>query len=258
MYEDFEGCSDNSNLEGVSDAKSLCDRATISETESMYIEEVLPYKDSDLISARIDEMGGRVPPKAIDANREVAELIGPIINEINPIYLEAPADSLQIAEASEAMNEIEGLDYNVWKEISFDERVATLQTLESRMAGIAHRPECSLNIQNLGEGYYGYFNPETKDITVNSHYIRSDNFLDYQECLDTIIHEGRHAYQDYNVTTREVHPRGAEIENWRLNSDSDLGYLDAQTWGFELYEYQPMEADARAFADDVLNHYLNK
>lgn len=60
------------------------------------------------------------------------------------------------------------------------------------------------------------------------------------------------------MTTREVHPRGAEIENWRLNSDSDLGYLDAQTWGFELYEYQPMEADARAFAGDVLNHYLNK
>lgn len=256
MYEDIEGYSDTNNLEGASDRLNLDERNSISEMESIYIEEVMPYQDSELLAARIDELGGSTPPKAIDTNDSVAELIAPIRESINPIYLEAPADSIQITESVEAMESLEGLEFSTWKESSFEERVDTLQRLESCIADIAHRPECHLNIQDLGEGYYGYFDPNTKEITINSYYIYSDNFVDYKECLDTIVHEGRHAYQDYNISVREVHPRGTEVENWRLNTYSQLGYLDAQTWGFELYEYQPMESDARAFAGDVLNQYL--
>ncbi len=256
MFEDYEGYSDTQGLEGLSDSRGLEDRNYISDTEQSYIEEVLPYKDTELLAARIDEMGNCQPPKAIDSNKDVAELISPMKDDINPIYLEAPSDSVQITEAVDAMEHIDGLKFQDWKESSYDERVGALQALEDNVAEIAHRPACHLNVQDLGEGYYGHFNPSTKEITVNSLYINSDNYGDYKECLDTIVHEGRHAYQDYNMTEREVHPRGTEVENWRLNNDSQLGYLDAQTWGFELYEYQPMEADARAFAGDVLNQYL--
>lgn len=256
MFEDYEGCSDTQGLEGFSDSKSLDERNYISQTEQSYIEEVLPYNDTELLTSRIDEMGGCQPPKAIDSNKDVAELIEPMKEEINPIYLEAPSDSVQITETVEVMENLDGLDYGDWKELSFEDRIETLQNLENKVAEIVHRPSCQLNVQNLGEGYYGYFDPNTKEITVNSYYINSDKFEDYKETLDTIVHEGRHAYQDYNVTEREVHPRGTEVENWRLNNDSKLGYLDAQTWGFELYQYQPMEADARAFAGDILNQYL--
>ena len=94
MFEDYEGVSDSNGLEQVSDSKSIDERNFLSSTESNYIEEVLPYKDSDLLAARIDEMGASMPPKAIDSNKEVADLIEPMKDDINPLYLEAPADSV--------------------------------------------------------------------------------------------------------------------------------------------------------------------
>ena len=256
MFEDYEGVSDSNGLEQFFDSMSIDERDFLSSTESNYIEEVLPYKDSDLLAARIDEMGASMPPKAIDSNKEVADLIEPMKDDINPLYLEAPADSVQISESVEAMESIDGLSFDEWKDSTFDQKVSSLQELENSIAEIVHRPPCQINVENLGEGNFGYFDPNTKDITVNSMYIDSNGFNDYKETLDTIVHEGRHAYQDYNMTEREVHPRVSEVDNWRLNNDSQLGYLDAQRWGFELYQYQPMEADARAFAGDVLNQYL--
>ena len=52
MYEDYEGCSDTQGLEGFADSKSLNERNYISGTEQSYIEEVMPYKDSELLAAR--------------------------------------------------------------------------------------------------------------------------------------------------------------------------------------------------------------
>ena len=256
MFEDYEGISEYQGLNDVLDTRALNERNYISQNESSYIQEVLPYNDAELLASRIDEMGGSIPPKAIDSNKEVAELIEPVKDNISPEYLEAPSDNVQIAESVDAMNDIDGLQYSDWVSSGYEQKLGVLQELENSVARIAHRPSCRINVKELGDGNYGYFDPNTKEITVNSLYIKSDNFADYKETLDTIVHEGRHAYQDYNMNERQVHPRGTEVENWRLNSDSQLGYLDAQTWGLELYEYQPMEADARAFAGDVISQFL--
>ena len=64
-----------------------------------------------------------------------------------------------------------------------------------------------IQIESLGNGYFGYYSPKTETITINSDYIKSNDISDYREVLDTIFHEGRHAYQYYNLTEREVHPR---------------------------------------------------
>ena len=36
------------------------------------------------------------------------------------------------------------------------------------------------------------------------------------------------------------------------------GYQNAQLWGFKAYWMQPIEADARKFAEDVLTAYKKK
>lgn len=256
MFEDYEGISNARGLNGILDTRTIDERNFLTQNESSYIKEVLPYNNSELLVSRIDEMCSSIPPKAIDSNKEVAELIEPIKDNISPEYLEAPSDNVQITEYVNVMNNIDGLKYCDWVSSGYEQKIEILQELENSVARIAHRPSCRINVKDLGIGNYGNFDLNTKEITVNSHYIKSDNFVDYKETLDTIVHEGRHAYQDYNINERLVHPRGTEVENWRLNSDSQLGYLDAQTWGFELYEYQPLEADAKAFAGDVINQFL--
>lgn len=251
MLEDYE------NIERLSDAQQLEIHDKLTNAQQSYIEEVLPLKDDNLLAVRIDELGGKQPPKAIDSDKEIAEVIKPAIAEINPVYLEAPSDSVQIEQASEAMQNIEGLDYEEWKELSFEERVEVLQKLEYTLAQIEHRPGCALNVKNMPKGNYGYFSPNSYDITVNSRDIKSDSFKDYKECIDTIVHEGRHAYQHYNLTVREVHPREGELTNWKWNQ-FELGYRNARIHGFKAYWSQPMECDARAFAEDVLKTYLER
>lgn len=245
------------NLEDVTVSRDLSEesRDRLSDTGRKYIEEVIPLHNEQVLVDRIDEIGNNHPPKAIDSDKDIAEAIKPVVEEINPIYLEAPTDTVQIEQAVEAMEKIEGLSFDEWKELSLKERVAILQLVEDVVAEIAHRPSCDLNVKNMEKGSYGYFSPDRGDITMNSRYIRSNTYEDYKECIDTIVHEGRHAYQHYNLTQREVHPREGDITNWKAN-EFEYGYQSAQVYGFKAYWLQPQECDARAFAEDVLKKYL--
>ena len=39
-------------------------------------------------------------------------------------------------------------------------------------------------------------------------------------------------------------------------NEFDYGYQDVGHYGFRAYKLQPLEADARAFAEDVLNEFF--
>ena len=248
MLEDYEGLSGSPSLENH-------DR--LSDCQLSYIEEVLPFHNDNLLAERIDELNNCHPPKAIDSDRDVAMLIESVKEEINPLYLEAPQDGIQIEEISDMMTCIEGLEFSEWKELSYEERMEVLQKVEFKIAEIAHRPACHVSSKSLGDGHYGYYTPGTSSLVVNSDVISSNSFSDYKETLDTLVHEGRHAYQDYNLNEREVHPRSGDVSNWRLNEER-FGYQDAEHCGFKAYVLQPVEADANAFAEDVIKQYFNK
>lgn len=242
-------------LESNEFSEGLEKKVSVTEAEKAYISEVLETKDSTAIVARIDELSSFVPPKAIDSNKEIASLLESASEDISSIYLEAPQDSIQIKDISEEMKSIEGLDFDDWKESSFNERMSVLQKLEDQISVIAHRPSCELATMDLNNGHFGYYSNNSNLIVINNDIIESNTFNDYREALDTLVHEGRHAYQNYNLYEREVHPRDGDISNWKLNEFS-YGYQDAEHFGFKAYALQPLEADARAFAEDVLNEFL--
>ena len=111
-------------------------RSNLSSSQLEYISEILPLKDADLLIDRIDELNDMegFPPKAIDSDEGVAKLLESIQHDINPLYLEAPQDAVQIEEISETMSCMKELNYNEWKEISFDKRMEVLQELENNIA----------------------------------------------------------------------------------------------------------------------------
>ena len=232
-------------------------RAKFSPAELAYVDEIVPEHKVDLLIARIDELNQCEPPKAIDSDPKMADLIEPLIDEIDITYLEAPQDSLQIESIAGQMTDMEGLDFREWKELSLRGRMDVLEQVEERVADIAHRPACELEVKELGAGQLGYYSNGENKITLNESYVQSNSIADYREVLDTLIHEGRHAYQDYNLHVREVHPRQGDITNWKLN-EFGHGYQDVKHCGFQAYEMQPLESDARAFAEDVLQTYQNK
>lgn len=245
------------NIEGLGALREADCLETYTVRELEYIKELLSEAVPELLIERIDEISPYRPPKAIDANKDVAQMISPVIENIDPIYLEAPQDYVQIEEISEKMTELEGLKFPEWQNLNLEQRVNVLQQVEGEAARIAHRPECDIYVESLGDVHYGYFDPATKTITLNSDYVGSDILIDYKETLDTIIHEGRHAYQDYNLNQREVHPREGDLTNWKSN-EFEYGYQYVRTQGFAAYWLQPQEADARAFAEDVLKKFQEK
>jgi len=243
--------------EELSDTSGLKSTDSLSDNQLDYLNEVLPTRNYEALADRIDELTDAYPPKAIDANKDIAELIAPVREQIDSKFLESPNDAVQIEQISDAMCEIEDIRYEEWKELSFDQRVEALNELEHSIAEIEHRNPCPVYTEKLGEGHFGYYNDEDKCMVINSEYINSDSFKDHSEVLDTLIHEGRHAYQDYNLTEREVHLRQGEVENWRKN-EYEFGYRDTETYGLEDYRMQPLEADAFAFAKDVLKQFNEK
>ena len=149
------------------------------------------------------------------------------------------------------------LRYENWESLSPNERLNMLQDTECHIANIEHREPCPIVVKELPENEFGFYSPDTRTITINERYLNDSDFNSYKETLDTLIHEGRHAYQDYNLTEREVHPRSGEVNNWKWN-ENEIGYQNAEKFGFEAYAMQPVETDARAFAEDVLKAYFNK
>lgn len=238
------------NFEGLNSPDVLPDTMTegLTSYEADYIREAQNQPNTFLVD-RIDEFCDSVPPKAIDANRDIANLIEPVRDSISPEFLEAPSDSVQIENITAELNEVSELKEPQWSELSVNEKQDVLQNVENRIAELEHRPPCNVVVENLGkDGTYGYFSSADYSITLNTDYL-----YDNKETMDTLVHEGRHAYQEYNMNIREVHPRGGEVENWRANEN--YGYIDAGKFGFELYALQPLEADASAFANDVLKEW---
>jgi hypothetical protein len=70
-----------------------------------------------------------------------------------------------------------------------------------------------------------------------------------EEMVDTIVHEGRHAYQDFAVQHPAAVADQRVVAAWAKNR---INYLDAERYGQELYQSQPLEADAWSYAGAVL------
>ena len=178
--------------------------------------------------------------------------------ELEKQQLEAPQDHIQIEQISDVLTACEELKYENWVSLELSEKETVLNTLEERIAEIEHRPSCPIHLLPLAiENQWGGYNPETKDITINSLYAEQSDYYTYREVIDTLIHEGRHAYQDYNVNVAEIHPRHSEVASWAETMEGGKwGYWGdcSSLMGQRLYEQQSIEIDARNFADDVLNN----
>lgn len=220
------------------------------------------------ISKRLEELGIRRKDLIEDT---ISKIFSPKIIESYYDRIEtAPHDIEQIEQVSDVMSNMKELKIENWENLSLQERLNSLNKLEYRISEIECRPSCPVYLENMGAiyiedgqvyGRLGGFNPETKDISLNSEMIKSNNPIALRETLDTIIHEGRHAYQDYNVNECEVHPRHAEVISWAETMEGGKwGYCGdtSSLLGQRLYEQQSIEIDARNFAADVLSRYEDK
>ena len=221
---------------------------------------------SEKLQNSLENSGFEAPREQIEAiessaNEQFEQLLRP--NEYNEIVTDLEMTE-QIAEYIESVEE---LRYENWTKLSPAERMAVLNRVEQQLAKIEHRPSLRVDSEMMSPRTLGYQCAGLSKIALNSMYISMDEPEIHRAVIDTIIHEGRHAYQHYNVDVRCIHESMSEVEQWRQNFyNPQYGYYSYHGQKIEipfgdnknydaawrLYYYQPVETDARKFAGDVM------
>lgn len=187
--------------------------------------------------------------------------------------IEVITDKETTEKIATSLESIDKLNFENWTSLSLDERKEVLTYIENQIAIIEHRPPLIVDIELMSPDCMGYQDSSSNRIVINSYYLIQNTSLAHREIIDTIIHEGRHAYQHYNVDVHLIHESGAEVNSWRENFyDPQYGYYHStgqkiyipsdKGWqiypDFRLYYYQPVEIDARNFASDVTSKLEGK
>ena len=167
----------------------------------------------------------------------------------------APSMEVQAAEIRDVFFDMPELQFDNWKELSCGERVDALNRLEEKVADIAMRIPLEVKSETPDNNVMGFC--DGKSLTLSDRLLTSDSEASYAQVLNTFFHEGRHAYQDYNLAVERVEQNKELVESWRVNFEI-LGYDDGDRLIFKdlgFYEYysQPVEVDARVFAETVCN-----
>ena len=268
MLEDLER-----NMEGLRDLGDSEGTRELQSNEAEYLSELQMPSDKwnelsgaeqtehlNMIVARMEELN---LPDGMNRQDIMKDLFAPEIAEAY-LQIEAPQDFMQIEQVSDTLGTCEEVKMSNWGKLELSEKVEVLNDLEARIAAIEHRPPCPIRAIPMKDNEWGGYSPSNKDITINTKHLElsgSDKMI-YREILDTLVHEGRHAYQEYNVNECEIHPRHSEVESWReiIGSNPRWEYVGDTSGkhGLRLYEQQSIEIDARNFAADVLDKCWDK
>ncbi len=164
------------------------------------------------------------------------------MNDFEGLSVKETAPSVEGLTASdfEYLHATEGLLPGQWEGLSPQERLESLQTLEDKLAEIQGRPPVRVTASSI-PGANGKYDLETRTIMLDAESLNKSSPKARLELIDTIAHEGRHAYQHYATDHPGFHANEKEVEAWRENMKD---YSDGRRDGLLAYRLQPVEADA--------------
>ena len=164
----------------------------------------------------------------------------------------APNMEVQTEAIRNAFCEIPELSFKHWKELDIDEKTELLCEFERKIAQIEMRHPLTVIHEATPPGVEGYF--DGKKIVISDRTLGSSDIKAYREVLDTLFHEGRHAYQFHNVFVGRTERSDELLRAWEVNL-KELGYQPSnsyRTLGFQHYFCQTVELDARLFAESAV------
>lgn len=154
---------------------------------------------------------------------------------------------------------------SAWRKRGEDERLALLQELENRTAREEGRKPmtiCRIPAEEDRAGLMGYYRDGTNCLFITGRFLRPQklNLNDYNAAaaIDTVLHEGRHAFQHHVMRQESTGTPRKTTLSWFLNTFSYFSYKQGDPEAnAALYLYQPLELDARRFARQRLRRINN-
>ena len=135
--------------------------------------------------------------------------------------------------------------------------VRAIALIEKEELGISSDFEIIITTEKMSDGVFGYYrNHPNKEIRINYKHL---NEGDIEDVLKTIIHEMHHAFVyhtieniDYNSELVQDNYYYKQAREWKKNTEN---YISAGV-NFDEYENQPIEKDAREYAEKRVQYYL--
>jgi len=158
-------------------------------------------------------------------------------------YLE-PTDLYQVEAAIAELSSMSEISPPVWQSLSPGDKVAVLQHVENMLAQNAGRPARLVMAEDMDENQGGYCADD--GLHINSRWIDHPAATD---SIETVVHEARHAGQRFCAQAPGVYNDRATAMAW---ADNLMNYKSVELYGFQAYYDQPVEKDARDFADAVV------
>jgi len=210
-------------------------------------------------------------------SKETLEQDSPVLEKLEsflPFFekTEIVSDTKMVEEIAHCLERTRDFKFENWCKLSLEKREKVLNEVERKIAAIEHRPPLKVELRPLEPNHFGYQSAAENKIVLNSLIVGTNERSMHREVLDTIVHEGRHAYQHYNVDVKTIHESGSEVATWRENFyDPRYSYYrsgeqrvlivrngNIEDVDFRLYYYQPVEIDARNFSADVMSQLEEK
>lgn len=151
-------------------------------------------------------------------------------------------------------------DLSKWDSLDIKDKerlIRTVALIEKENLGINKDTEVVVLTKKMSTCTLGYYIDEKNEIYINYKHLNEGELSDV---LNTVIHEMHHAFVYYTISTLDY--ESEEVKNnyyyqkareWKENSENYISSND----GFDKYETQPIEADARAYAKERVALYEN-
>ena len=144
---------------------------------------------------------------------------------------------------------------SIWQGYSPEKRLKVLQALEKKMAKKQGRPMVKVEVWPDPEwASLGMFEVRGNNKTL---YINEKLVWNHQLrffAMETIIHEGRHAFQYYVITNKKLRWYNFKEKRWR---DNWAGYIPSSE-NEAAYNVQAVERDAQSFTLKMLKSLAYK
>ncbi|RCX15483.1 hypothetical protein DFR58_11365 [Anaerobacterium chartisolvens] len=142
-----------------------------------------------------------------------------------------------------------------WESLSVEEKAEAMQAMENEMALRSGREPCKVHISRewCDDDKLGVYDCESRTIQVNGWQLENLSLHgnEADSHLETILHEGRHAYQYDAVTGKIDHPDKQEVEVWTENMKEE-NCVQPGPGNEDAYNNQPIERDANDFAQETM------
>lgn len=198
------------------------------------------------------EIAQNLRPRESDDPREAAFQIRDVLYDAAPEAFAISNDAEGADNSARAIRDMRELQPGEWEKLDLKERAEWLVKTHNHIAEQYGFCPYSVRAQQLPANYGGYFNAATRSIVLNEIVLKDAN---PNRALNIIAHESRHGYQWHAVTNADKVPADvrAKVETWRNNF---ANYKTPAIHGFKAYYNQPVEVDARAFAEEVVKKAL--